>query len=257
MSETTAELVDVEPASTELVPAAPVTVFGTSDPDVALERMAALARRLVDVVRDQKLAVKIQGREHLRVEAWTTLGGMLGIFPIVTWTRPNEAGDGYVARVEVRTRAGELVGAAEAECSRSEKVWHDRYPYSLRGMAQTRAISRALRAPLGQIVTLAGYDATPLEEMPAEVESPGGSTGDSAHDSKPRSPVEGAEPSREQKAEISTLVRTLELADPAIDWAARCVEISGVPGRMLTRTGAEMLIEKLREQLAAQLQEAE
>jgi hypothetical protein len=33
-------------------------------------------------------------------------------------------------------------------------------------MAQTRATSKALRAPLGWIVTLAGYEATPSEEIP-------------------------------------------------------------------------------------------
>lgn len=101
--------------------------------------MSELARALVDVVREQKLSVKIQGREHLRVEAWTTLGGMLGIVPVVVWTKPNETGDGFVARVEAhRVLDDRIVGAAEAECSRVEKVWQDRYPYSLRSMAQTR-----------------------------------------------------------------------------------------------------------------------
>jgi hypothetical protein len=33
-------------------------------------------------------------------------------------------------------------------------------------MAQTRAVSKALRGPLGFVVTLAGYEATPAEEMP-------------------------------------------------------------------------------------------
>jgi hypothetical protein len=237
------EVVD-DDTSTELVPGAPVTVFGTSDPDAALERMAALASRLVDVVRDQKLAVKIQGREHLRVEAWTTLGGMLGIFPIVTWTRPNESGDGFVARVEVRTRQGELVGAAEAECSRAEKVWQDRYPYSLRSMAQTRAISRALRAPLGQVVTLAGYDATPLEEMPTE------SAGEPVK--PPTAPVQ---PTPGQRAEIETLLRTLEGADPETDWRARCRELAGVPWKLLTHSMAVHLIEQLQAELAARARE--
>jgi hypothetical protein len=237
------EVVDDDP-STDLVPAAPVTVFGTSDPDAALERMAALASRLVDVVRDQKLAVRIQGREHLRVEAWTTLGGMLGIFPMVTWTKPNESGDGFVARVEVRTRHGEIVGAAEAECSRAEKVWQDRYPYSLRSMAQTRAISRALRAPLGQVVTLAGYDATPLEEMPTE------SAGEPAK--PPTAPVH---PTTEQRAEIETLIRTLEGADPEKNWRERCRKLAGVPWRLLTRSMATQLIEKLQAERAALMPE--
>jgi hypothetical protein len=64
--------------------------------------------------------------------------------------------------------AGQVVGAAEAECLRSERTWKGRDDYALRSMAQTRAVSKALRGPLGFVVTLAGYEATPAEEMPAE-----------------------------------------------------------------------------------------
>jgi hypothetical protein len=76
--------------------------------------------------------------------------------------------DGWEARVEARTLAGQVVGAAEAECLRTEKTWSSRDDYALRSMAQTRAVSKALRGPLGFVVTLAGYEATPAEEMPAE-----------------------------------------------------------------------------------------
>src|SRR5690349_7185398 len=102
---------------------APLTLFGTSDPRVALERMSEIAKVLVDLVRSQDLAVKIRGGEHLRVEAWRALGGMVGVHPITAWSRPNETGDGFLVRVEARTRAGELVGASEAECSRAERTW--------------------------------------------------------------------------------------------------------------------------------------
>ena len=46
--------------------------------------------------------------------------------------------------------------------------WSGRDDYALRSMAQTRAVSKALRLPLGFIVALAGYEATPADEMPAE-----------------------------------------------------------------------------------------
>jgi len=70
--------------------------------------------------------------------------------------------------VEARTLGGQVVGAAEAECLRDERNWSDRDDFALRSMAQTRATSKALRLPLGFVVTMAGYDATPLEEMSAE-----------------------------------------------------------------------------------------
>jgi hypothetical protein len=198
--------------------------------------MVELADVLMDVVRTKQLAVRIRNREHLTVEAWTTLGAFVGVHAAIVWTKPNESGDGILARAEARTLEGALVGAAEGECSRVEHRWKDAEPYAIRSMASTRAISRALQAPLRHIAVLAGYEGTTAEEMPTEA-------AESAAD-----PVQ---PTAEQWGEIKTLLRSLEHADPAIDWPARCVEISGVPSRLLTRTGAEVLLEKLRAELAA------
>jgi hypothetical protein len=152
------------------------TLFGTSDPAGALAQMTQVAKTLEKVVRDQRLIVSIGQSEHVRVEGWTFLGSLLGVFPIVTWTRPvlDENGEtiGWEARVEARTRAGELVGAAEAQCLRTEKSWKSRDDYALRSMAQTRAVSKALRLPLGFVMQLAGFNPTPAEEMTIEGSSP-------------------------------------------------------------------------------------
>ena len=91
---------------------------------------------------------------------------MMGVFPIVVWTRKMSDPEGWEARVEARTLAGAVVGAAEAECLRSEKRWGAADDYAVRSMAQTRATSKALRGPLGFIVHLAGFSATPADEMP-------------------------------------------------------------------------------------------
>src|SRR5436309_823783 len=106
MSETvidgeTGELVPYQPANT-------VSLFGTNDPAGVVEAARAAAIPLVDVIRKQKLSVKIGPSEHVRVEGWTLLGSMLGVFPVCVWTRPLE--DGWEARVEARTRSGEIVG---------------------------------------------------------------------------------------------------------------------------------------------------
>jgi hypothetical protein len=148
----------------EIAPQQTGTLFRTDDPTEIVQRASGMASTLADVVRKQKLAVKIGGREHVRVEGWTLLGTMLGVFPVCEWTRKLD--DGWEARVEARTMSGAVVGAAEAECLRSEKTWKSRDDYALRSMAQTRATSKALRQPLGFVMTLAGFDATPLEEMP-------------------------------------------------------------------------------------------
>jgi len=167
MSVELAEIVDAEEEpETALVPS--TTLFGTNDPVEVITRATATATALAEVVRKQRLATMIQGREHVRVEGWTLLGSMLGVFPVVVWTHELGDDDGWEARVEARTRDGQVVGAAEAECLRSEKTWAKRDSYALRSMAQTRATSKAMRGPLGFVMTLAGFEATPQEEIPPE-----------------------------------------------------------------------------------------
>ena len=60
---------------------------------------------------------------------------------------------------------GREVGWGEGRCTRSESNWATRDDYQLSSMAQTRAQSKALRQPLGFVVSLAGYATTPAEEV--------------------------------------------------------------------------------------------
>jgi hypothetical protein len=150
------------------------TLFGTDNPAEALAQMTKVATTLADVVRQQNLVKRIGQSDHVNVEGWTFLGSLLGVFPIVEWTRPvldhDEKVVGWEARVVARTRAGEEVGSAEQQCLRSERTWAGRDDFALRGMAQTRAVSRALRQPLGFVMKLAGFNPTPAEEMPPLIE---------------------------------------------------------------------------------------
>jgi hypothetical protein len=133
-------------------------------------KAADVAEALCAVIEKNKLFTVIGGRKHVRVEGWTLLGSMLGVFPVCVWTR--KLANGWEARVEARTLQGVVVGAAEAECLDSEGNWEKRDDYSLRSMAQTRATAKALRLPLGFVVALKGYDATPAEEMPQQARPP-------------------------------------------------------------------------------------
>lgn len=142
---------------------APPGLFGTQEPVAVIEKATAVATALKGVIVRQGLISKISGKEYPKCEAWTLLGTMLGVFPVLCWSRPVE--NGWEARVEARTRDGAVVGAAEAECLRSEKNWSNRDDFALRSMAQTRATAKCLRMPLGFVMTLAGYEATPAEEM--------------------------------------------------------------------------------------------
>ena len=164
MSSTELEIIE---NGRNVAPAQPTTLFRTDQPDEIVARATDVANVLGKVVKRKKLTVSIQGRDHVKVEGWCLLGTMLGVFPICVWTRKTD--DGWEARVEARTLAGQVVGAAEASCTRGERTWANRDDYALRSMAQTRATSKALRQPLGFVMTLAGFDATPAEEMTAIV----------------------------------------------------------------------------------------
>jgi hypothetical protein len=169
-----------EVALTQVQESPSVTLFGTDDPDQIIERAAAKATALTKVIKAKGLAVSIQGREHVKIEGWTLCGSLMGVFAVPVWTRMIGENHGWEARVEARTIHGAIVGAAEAQCTRDEAQWsltpkgrdgrslQPRDDFALRSMAQTRASAKALRLPLGFIVTLAGYEATPAEEMIAE-----------------------------------------------------------------------------------------
>jgi len=149
---------------------APSGLFGETAPVAIIEKATQVATALKAVIRQQGLISNISGKEYPKCEAWTLLGTMLGVFPVLVWTRQVEAG--WEARVEARTKDGSVVGAAEAECLRSEKNWSNREDFALRSMAQTRATAKCLRMPLGFVMTLAGYEATPAEEMSFEQSKP-------------------------------------------------------------------------------------
>lgn len=152
-------------------PAAPTTLLGLTDVHELIGRATEIASALADVVRKRRLSVRLRGDggpEYVMFEGWTLLGRLCGVSPITIWSRRLPDGDGWEARVEARTLSGQVVGAAEAMCSPSERNWSARDDYALRSMAITRASAKALRMPLGWVMTLAGYEATPAEEMDAE-----------------------------------------------------------------------------------------
>ena len=199
-------------------PPAPLTLFGTSDPRVALERMGELAAVLVDVVRDRKLSVRISGREHLTAEAWTTLGGMLGVVPIVVWTKPNETNDGYVASVEARTlrrarrrRRRERVLALESAWASARRVRAPGDGPDARDRSR-RCARRSARSSYW-----------PATSQPAPRRSP-------VVEDEPAAP----RPTRGQLDEIAALLRSLAEIDPGTDWKARCREIIGMPREQMT-----------------------
>jgi hypothetical protein len=159
-----AEVVALVPASTDVSLG---TLHATS-PQSLVESASALATTLARVIEAQKLYSNIQGRRHVKVEGWTTLAVMLGCVPREVAMDALEDGS-YVATVElVRMRDGVVLSRATSECGMDEPTWSGRARYARRSMAATRATGKACRLAFSWIMAMAGYDPTPLEEMPHE-----------------------------------------------------------------------------------------
>lgn len=157
-------------------PAGTQSLVPADSPAVFVARITELAVELAKVIKMRKLSARIGNKDHVLVEGWTFLGSMLGamggpsVFAVNEWSREYRdpvSGEviGWEARVVARTADGREVGAAESMCTRREQRWARADDYAIRSMAQTRATSKALRMPLGFVVELAGYAATPAEEM--------------------------------------------------------------------------------------------
>jgi hypothetical protein len=228
--ETTGEIVPYEPPATAL------TIFGTSDPAVALQRIVTISGLFVDVVRQRDLIEKIRGKEYPTAAAYDVLGVLTGLAPYVAWV--HELEDGYHARVEVRRVAdGTTIAAAEQVCTRTEARWARAEKNALFGMAQTRARRRALASVLAPIVELANYE-------------PGEPPTDAEPEPLGRAEPAVVKPSPEQGARLRELLAQLAERDPDRDWPAVIVEIVGVPFDKWTAAVCDMAIEALEKVLA-------
>ncbi|GAB2959154.1 hypothetical protein GCM10027048_28050 [Hymenobacter coalescens] len=141
--------------------------------------LKALAEELSQLVKDKGMTTNIQGKNYVHVEAWTFAGVSIGLLPVVVScddiSRPGHmVGMKGQERQEIRYKAtvellnvhtNQVVGRAFATCSNEEakKKFFDEY--SIASMAQTRATGKVYRLPLGWLMQVAGFQATPAEEM--------------------------------------------------------------------------------------------
>lgn len=157
-------------------------------PDTVISEATLCAKALGRMVEKTKSFTVISGRKHLHFTAWATLGTMFRLTSRVRSVTPiNEDGiRGFECIAEAfHVPSGQVVSVAEAQCTDDEQNWSTRPEYEwsdeakkrvkvgdvkvplfqLRSMAQTRACAKALRNVLAWVVVLAGYEATPAEEM--------------------------------------------------------------------------------------------
>jgi hypothetical protein len=113
-------------------------------------------RDVIAIARDRGFVTRFNNRDFFGFPAWSLLAMTYGLVPFVEWTKPVDGG--WEARAIVRTRDGDVVGSAEAMCTRKEQPRRNADDHTLRAMAQTRAMRNALRSCLGAALVMAGFD---------------------------------------------------------------------------------------------------
>ena len=158
----------IAPETTQTTPPAPVSLgilHGTS-PAALMSGASEMAGELAKMIEAQRLWDPINGKKYVKVEGWTTLAVMMGV--VAREVSTTEDNGVYTAVVElVRMSDGACISRASAECG-EEAPWNKRPRYARRSMAQTRATGKACRLAFSWVMSLAGYEPTPLEEMPPD-----------------------------------------------------------------------------------------
>lgn len=155
-----------------------VTLWSTDNPEAALQQAARIASAAMHMIETQGLVQAFGQGRHVKVDGWLCIARLANARTHVAWERPlrDDSGNvirdgqgrpfGWEASVEVLNQHGEVVGDAVSQCARDESNWRSRDDYAVRSMAQTRATGKALRVALGFVAAMAGFDATPAEELP-------------------------------------------------------------------------------------------
>ena len=140
------------------------------DPVKAFNKMKVVVESIAKELTGEVYISIIQNNPYPRVEWWTTVGGSLGLFPVVEWTKRIERDDDeiiYKSRVTVRHN-GMIVTAGESLCSNRETGKEDDDEYSIMSMSETRATSKAYKVGLSMLAVMAGLKPTPAEEVPQD-----------------------------------------------------------------------------------------
>ncbi len=126
----------------------------------------SMAVVLKNVVVNQGLYTNIKGKNYAHVEGWMLAGMLTGISVIVEEPKDlSKAGEIKYSATAKLYQGDKVVGIGYALCSSKESTKSKFDEYAILSMAQTRAIGKAYRNKIGFIMKLAGFQATPSEEM--------------------------------------------------------------------------------------------
>lgn len=126
-----------------------------------------MAKTLKNYIVSQKLYSEIKGRNYAMVEGWQFAGFLSGMNAMVEEPKDmsTDSEVKWFCATKIYDREGKVVGIGFALCSSKEPSKKGFDEYAILSMAQTRSIGKAYRNKIGWIMKLAGYEATPKEEM--------------------------------------------------------------------------------------------
>lgn len=149
------------------------------DPMAAMQYAGDVSKAIASVLKSGNGFVEIQGRKHVEAAGWQTIAAMTGHTCEIEWSRIIDGMEhhsglhSWEARAIVRDQTGRVVATGESMAAAAEgdpqgnkkgAPWA-RAEFSIRSMAQTRAMGRALSARMRYVVQLAGFQGAPAEEM--------------------------------------------------------------------------------------------
>lgn len=195
-------------------------------PKEMLKHVQEVSELLMQVVVKQKLYQDIGGSRHIEVPAWQFAGHFFGITARITYCEPYiddiTGAAGFKAKADAVKSLPNgtqiTISSGEALCLNNEANWSDRPEYDwktvpgmgrtkvptgemikvpsfqLMSMAQTRAMGKVLSNVLRFVAVLAGFSATPAEEM----------TGDEQDQRHPSEQQQGKDTQRKSEQQAGT-----------------------------------------------------
>lgn len=166
-----------------------------------------MAKELKTIIEANDLAKNLGGKKkHLELEAWTTVARIQNEQPHSKFVRcfeDSKKNEVVEAHAWVTDASGKIVSEADAMCSTEERNWAGKPLYARVSMAQTRAMSKALRLRHSWIMVMAGYSPTPADEMEEEFTKAPPKSAPKKETSKP-SQIQAEPPSPQEGAPASS-----------------------------------------------------
>jgi len=158
-----------------------VDLLGEGQAKTKMAQSIAVANVARKVISDKHLFCKINDNQYVYVKGWKLIANLAGLVPTidVDKTKIERETEYYekngkqvaVKRFSVTAvaylldRHGVKHGTAIGLCNNREGNWAGREESAIVGMAQTRAIGRACKNALDWLVSMAGYEDVPVEEI--------------------------------------------------------------------------------------------